>query len=394
VVSDLESAKYVVSSVKRGERRRRPNPPFTTSTLQQDAAQRLGMPAARTMRVAQELYEGIDTGDGEGPVGLITYMRTDSVSIAQEAQAEARALIAEKYGPDYLPTEPNVYRSRAKNAQEAHEAIRPTSSLRLPAAVRGQLSRDQDRLYELIWQRFIASQMAAAIYDTMTIDVEAGQTILPSPRPLFRARGSKVRFPGFLVVYSGGSAGPENGAQGMEASDGAGRRATESSQGAGDAEPSREELAEQEILPDVGPGEELDLLRLLPEQHFTQPPPRYSEATLIKALEENGIGRPSTYAVIISTILERDYVAREDRKLVPTELGTTVNDLLLSTDPILMWDLPLAWRNTWTALRGRANDSRAAEFTTSFSHRWARRAHDEGDSRSREAGEICPTCGG
>jgi DNA topoisomerase I len=329
VVADLESASYVVSSVKRGERRRRPNPPFTTSTLQQDAAQRLGMAAARTMRVAQQLYEGIDTGNGEGPVGLITYMRTDSVNVAQEAQAEARALITDKYGPDYLPSEPNVYRSRAKNAQEAHEAIRPTSSRRLPAAVRERLSRDQYRLYELIWQRFIASQMAAAIYDTMTVDVEAGPPGLPSRPYLFRARGSKVRFPGFLIVYSGGSTGPENGAQGAEAANAAAPGAGASAPRAGKAAPDREELAEQEILPDVASGEELDLLRLLPEQHFTQPPPRYSEATLIKMLEENGIGRPSTYAVIISTILDRGYVAREDRKLVPTELGTTVNDLLV-----------------------------------------------------------------
>jgi DNA topoisomerase I len=329
LVADLEGAVYVVSSVKRGERRRRPNPPFTTSTLQQDAAVRLGMPAARTMRVAQELYEGIDIGDGEGPIGLITYMRTDSVNVAQEAQAEARALIAEQYGPDYLPSEPNTYKSRTKNAQEAHEAIRPTSSRRLPVGLRERLSRDQHRLYELIWQRFIASQMAAAIYDTMTVDVEAGPAGLPSRPYLFRARGSRVRFPGFLVVYTGGSPGPENGLQGAEAPEDAARPSGAPQQRIADASPAREELAEQEILPDVAPGEGLDLLRLLPEQHFTQPPPRYSEATLIKALEENGIGRPSTYAAIISTVLDRGYVGREDRKLIPSELGTTVNDLLV-----------------------------------------------------------------
>jgi DNA topoisomerase-1 len=171
--------------------------------------------------------------------------------------------------------------------------------------------------------------MAAAVYDTMTIEVEAGPPGQPERPYLFRARGSKVRFPGFLVVYTGGSSGPENGAQGAEAADGAARSAGAAPQRASDAAPGREDLAEQEILPDVAAGEELDLLRLLPEQHFTQPPPRYSEATLIKALEENGIGRPSTYAVIISTILDRGYVAREDRKLLPTELGTTVNDLLV-----------------------------------------------------------------
>jgi DNA topoisomerase-1 len=329
VVTDLEGAIYVVSGVKRGERRRRPNPPFTTSTLQQDAAVRLGMAAGRTMRVAQQLYEGIDVGEGQGHVGLITYMRTDSVNVAQEAQIEARALISAQYGPEYLPPEPNVFKSRAKNAQEAHEAIRPTSSRRLPAALRDKLTREQYRVYELIWQRFIASQMAAAIYDTMTVDVEAGAPGA-TPRPyLFRARGSRVRFPGFLIVYSGGSPGPENGAAGNGAAEEAGREAPAAAKPAGDEAPRREDLDEQEILPDVVSGEELDLLQLLPEQHFTQPPPRYTEATLIRALEENGIGRPSTYAVIISTILDRDYVGREERKLFPTELGTTVNDLLV-----------------------------------------------------------------
>jgi DNA topoisomerase-1 len=399
ILSDLEGATYVVSNVKRGERRRRPNPPFTTSTLQQDAVQRLGMPAARTMRVAQELYEGIDTGDGEGPVGLITYMRTDSVSVAQEAQVEARALIAEQYGPDYLPAEPNIYRSRAKNAQEAHEAIRPTSSRRLPAAIRERLGRDQYRLYELIWQRFIASQMAAALYDTMAVEVEAGCPGL-NPRPyLFRARGSKVRFPGFLVVYSGGSTGPENGAQGTEANDGAGPRAGESLQKVGDAVPGRDELAEQEILPDVALGEELDLLRLLPEQHFTQPPPRYSEATLIKALEENGIGRPSTYAVIISTILERDYVAREDRKLVPTDLGTTVNDLLVKYfDSVFNVGFTAGMEEHLDSIaRGQEQMVPVLRnfydfFRPQVEH--AERTMEKVVVAPEKTGELCPTCGG
>jgi DNA topoisomerase-1 len=207
IVADLEGAAYSVASVKRGERRRRPNPPFTTSTLQQDAAQRLGMTAARTMRVAQDLYEGIDVGDG-GTVGLITYMRTDSVNVAQEAQAEARALIAEQFGPEYVPPEPNVYKARAKNAQEAHEAIRPTSVRRAPDMLRGKLTAEQARLYELIWQRFVASQMAAALYDTVTVDVEAGRPTAAERPYLFRASGSTVRFPGFLAVYSGGAPGP------------------------------------------------------------------------------------------------------------------------------------------------------------------------------------------
>ncbi len=210
IVADLEGAAYSVASVKRGERRRRPNPPFTTSTLQQDAAQRLGMTAARTMRVAQDLYEGIDVGEG-GTVGLITYMRTDSVNVAQEAQAEARSLIAEQFGPEYVPPEPNVYKARAKNAQEAHEAIRPTSARRAPDMLRGKLTPEQARLYELIWQRFVASQMAAALYDTVTVDVEAGRPTAAERPYLFRASGSTVRFLGFLAVYSGGAPGPAEG---------------------------------------------------------------------------------------------------------------------------------------------------------------------------------------
>ena len=333
VVRELEGATYTVANVKRGERRRRPNPPFTTSTLQQDAAQKLGMTAARTMRVAQDLYEGIDIGEG-GAVGLITYMRTDSVNISQEAQVEARGLAAELFGPEYVPPEPNVYKVRAKNAQEAHEAIRPTSARRLPALVRDRLSPEQFRLYELVWQRFMASQMAAALYDTLTVDVEAGPGRQPAGTPapyLFRTSGSTLRFPGFLAVYSGGAPGPAENGGAPEADNGKGRERengkngdTESAEGgAGTAAPA------STIPIALVAGEPLDLLRLIPEQHFTQPPPRYTEASLVKTLEENGIGRPSTYAAIISTILERGYVERSDKKLIPTELGFTVNDLLV-----------------------------------------------------------------
>ncbi len=327
VVADLAGAAYTVASVKRGERRRRPNPPFTTSTLQQDAGQKLGMTAARTMRVAQDLYEGIDVGEG-GAVGLITYMRTDSVNVAQEAQAEARALVAEQFGPEYIPPEPNVYKSRSKNAQEAHEAIRPTSVRRTPAALHGKLAPDQFRLYELIWQRFMASQMAAALYDTLTVDVEAGQPSETERPYLFRASGSSVRFPGFLAVYSGGASGPaENGSNGdrESARDEERQNPGERENGGGEVQPP----AISATLPLLIPAEPLDLLRLIPEQHFTQPPPRYTEASLVKTLEENGIGRPSTYAAIISTILERGYVERSEKKLVPTDLGFTVNDLLV-----------------------------------------------------------------
>ncbi len=330
IVAQLEGAAYAVSNVKRGERRRRPNPPFTTSTLQQDAAQRLGMTAQRAMRLAQELYEGIDIGEGGGPVGLITYMRTDSVVVAQEAQAEARGLIAERFGPEYLPPEPNVYRSRAKNAQEAHEAIRPTSCRRTPEMLRDKLSRDQLRLYELIWQRFVASQMAAALYDTLTIDVLAGPPATVERPYLFRANGSKVRFPGFLVVYSGGASGPP---EPPASADGEGKApggpVVAGANGAETHAGTSSEVIEREMLLDVTPGESLDLLRLVPEQHFTQPPPRYTEASLVKTLEENGIGRPSTYAAIIGTIVDRGYVERVEKKLAPTELGFTVNDLLV-----------------------------------------------------------------
>ena len=342
VLRELDGAAYEVANVRRGERRRRPNPPFTTSTLQQDASNRLGMAASRTMRVAQDLYEGIDIGEGGGPVGLITYMRTDSVNVATEAQEEARRLILEQFGPEFVPAEPNVFKSRAKNAQEAHEAVRPTSVMRSPAALRDKLSAEQFRLYELIWRRFVASQMAAAIYDTLTVEVAAGQPLGAEKPYLFRASGSTVRFSGFLAVYSGGAAGPqENGGADKDADADAsngrnGRNGQDRSRtnGEGDAGDGRidanvDATQQQTNIPNVTVGELLDLLRLIPEQHFTQPPPRYTEASLVKALEEYGIGRPSTYAAIISTILERKYVERSEKKLVPTELGFTVNDLLV-----------------------------------------------------------------
>ncbi len=331
VVRELEGAEYLVAGIRRGERRRRPNPPFTTSTLQQDASNRLGMAASRTMRVAQDLYEGIDIGDHGGPVGLITYMRTDSVNISQEAQTETSAMIAERYGPEYVPPEPNLFKSHAKNAQEAHEAIRPTSVWRSPSDLRDKLSGEQYRLYELIWRRFVASQMAAAVYDTLTVDVKAGQPGAGEWPYLFRASGSTVRFPGFLAVYSGGASGPQENGQADRDNGRPGRNGFDRAQTTGDSESPDTDPAQQQLnIPaSLSEDEVLDLLRLLPEQHFTQPPSRYTEASLVKALEEYGIGRPSTYAAIISTILEREYVERSEKKLVPTELGFTVNDLLV-----------------------------------------------------------------
>jgi DNA topoisomerase-1 len=298
IVDDLEGAIYVVEKVTRRERRRGPAAPFMTSTLQQEASRKLRFTARRTMALAQALYEGKDIGGGER-VGLITYMRTDSVNIAESAQAEARQFILELYGQDYLPIQPPRYKSRAKSAQEAHEAIRPTSARRDPASLKEYLTRDELRLYRLIWQRFVASQMAPAILDQTSVDILAGREGKDKPY-LFRATGSVIKLPGFLKVY----------------------------------EESREEdRAEDEgsgvVLPPLEKGELLDLLRLLPKQHFTQPPPRYTDASLIRALEAYGIGRPSTYAPILTTIQQRGYIERLEQKLFPTELGFLVNDLLV-----------------------------------------------------------------
>jgi DNA topoisomerase-1 len=401
ILADLERASYTVASVKRGERRRRPNPPFTTSTLQQDAGQKLGMTAQRTMRTAQDLYEGIDVGEG-GVVGLITYMRTDSVNVAQEAQTEARALIAETYGPEYVPPEPNVYKTRSKNAQEAHEAIRPTSSRRTPQMLRDKLSRDQLRVYELIWQRFVASQMAAAIYDTLTVDVEAGQPAATERPYLLRASGSKVRFPGFLVVYSDGASGPAE--DGRPAAEDRRRAASEedaakAGNGAQTHAGTSSEVAEREILLDLARGEPLDLLRLIPEQHFTQPPPRYTEATLVKALEENGIGRPSTYAAIISTIIDRGYVERQERKLTPTDLGFTVNDLLVQYfDSVFNVGFTASMEEHLDSIsRGEEQIAPVLrDFYDSFGPllQHAERTMQKVSVEPEKIGEACPECGG
>jgi DNA topoisomerase I len=323
VVEELERCLYLVSDVRRGERRRKPAAPFTTSTLQQEASRRLGFTAKRTMRIAQQLYEGIALGS-QGSIGLITYMRTDSTNVAEAAQQEARKFIAARYGPEALPDVPPIYRTRAKGAQEAHEAIRPTSTFREPSTVARFLSPEQQRLYNLIWQRFVASQMALAVYDTMSVDVLADpewrktlaltkdnavpanllEGLLVSGKYMFRASGSRVKVLGFLAVYE-------------ESRD-------------DDATPDEES---DHLLPDLQVGEVVDLVRLMPEQHFTQPPPRYTEATLVRALEEYGIGRPSTYAPTISTIQDRGYVGTTERRLYPSELGFIVNDLLVEHFP-------------------------------------------------------------
>ncbi|MDX1663674.1 MAG: type I DNA topoisomerase [Candidatus Promineifilaceae bacterium] len=303
----LEPAQWTVGEVRLGQRRRKPAAPFTTSTMQQEASRQIRFGTNKTMRIAQQLYEGVDLGD-EGTEGLITYMRTDSVAVSKDAQAETRDFIAEEWGTEYRPSSPRQHTTKSKLAQEAHEAIRPTSVRRVPESIKQHLSRDQYRLYDLIWKRFVASQMSNAVYDTVSVDIYAGEakTAIAERPYLFRATGSTLRFPGFLVLYE--ETEPED----------------------------RPEDAEVEVPTDLEEGERLDLLQLVPNQHFTQPPPRFSEATLVKELEQNGIGRPSTYASIISTIVSRGYVKMEDRRLVPTETGEVVNDLLVAYFPNVM----------------------------------------------------------
>ncbi|MGD1068651.1 MAG: type I DNA topoisomerase [Bryobacteraceae bacterium] len=298
LVADLEGAKFIVRSVGTKEKKRNPVAPFITSTLQQDSSRKLRFSVKRTMMLAQQLYEGIELGS-EGSVGLITYMRTDSTRIGEEAIAEVRGFIEAKFGPQYLPGSANVYKSK-KDAQDAHEAIRPTSALRTPDDVAPFLAEDQLKLYKLIWMRFTASQMNPAVLDQTTIDT--GATGVSGLDYTFRATGSVMKFDGFLAVY-------EEGKDQKDEED--------------------EELKHK--LPAVAQGEELKLRALKPEQHFTEPPPRYTEATLVKKLEADGVGRPSTYASILSTIQEREYVTKEGGKFKPTELGMVVTDLLLES---------------------------------------------------------------
>ena len=299
ILIDMETAAYTVTRVKRGERRRKPAAPFTTSTMQQEASRKLGYTAKRTMALAQGLYEGQDVGNG-GATGLITYMRTDSTNVSSLAQTEARQYIQGKYGADFLPSEPPMYKTRSANAQEAHEAIRPTSVMREPESVKEYLEPAMYKLYRLIWQRFVASQMEAAVYDTLQVEV-IGKT--NEHEYLLRASGSAVKFAGFLVVYE------ESKSEETKTGD--------------------EDEENVKIPAGIAEGQKQELIRLIPEQHFTQPPPRYSEASLVQALEEDGIGRPSTYAPTISTIQQRGYVLREEKKLMPTEIGMQVNDLMV-----------------------------------------------------------------
>lgn len=291
ILQDLANAQYQIRQIKKRETHRKPAAPFTTSTLQQEAYRKLNFTARRTMRVAQQLYEGLTLGK-EGTVGLISYIRTDSTRISPEIQQQARSYILQKFGADFVPTEPRQY-SSGKKAQDAHEAIRPTDILRTPETIKDLVTADQFKLYRLIWERFVASQMSSALLELTRVEIEAtgSQSIYG-----FRANGSIVRFPGFMQVY-------------VEDQDGSGKEG-------------------ETILPELVEGENLKAYKLEDKQHFTQPPPRYGEASLVKTLEEKGIGRPSTYAPTIETIVSRGYVTRQDKQFIPTELGMLVVEML------------------------------------------------------------------
>ena len=365
VVADLEGAAYVVTGVARRERRRKPWPPFITSTLQQQGARKLGFSARKTMAIAQQLYEGVDLEE-EGSVGLITYMRTDSTRVAELAQAEARRFITATFGKDFVgeagpppaarPSEAGDGAKR-RRVQDAHEAIRPTDVSLRPDDVKAYLDPDQLALYTLIWRRFVASQMAPAVYDVTTVDIAAGRYGL-------RATGSIVKFPGFLEVYE------EEREEDRQEEDEEGRR-----------------------IPELTADEVLRLLELLPQQHFTKPPPRYSEASLVKELEQNGIGRPSTYAQIIDVLRQRDYVRMQRRRFVPTRLGFVVCDYLVENFTELMEVEFTAQMEEGldTVERGDLN---WADLVRKYYNRLAAHVTAAREARDKKLGEQCPECGG
>jgi DNA topoisomerase-1 len=358
ILAAMGNEALIVKEVKEKERQRNPSPPFITSSMQQEAARKLNFRASKTMSVAQQLYEGIDLGK-EGTVGLITYMRTDSTRISPIAQEEAKDFIMTKYGPTFYPETPRQYLKKNANAQDAHEGIRPTSVLREPDQMKAFLSKDQYRLYKLVWDRFVASQMASAILDTMTIDLNAGETV-------FRANGSKMKFAGFMKVY-------------VESNDD------------GTTE-------EDKLLPPLSKGDSLPKQSVEPKQHFTQPPPRYTEARLVRALEEMGIGRPSTYAPTLETIQKRGYVAIEEKKFVPTELGELVIQLMQEFFPEILdieftahmeeeLDFVEEGKEDWV----RVLDT----FYTSFEKRleFAEEEMKEIEIQDEVSDEICEKCG-
>ena len=367
ITDDLEGASFSVESVKRREGRNPPSPPFITSTLQQEAWRKLRFTAARTMAVAQQLYEGLSAGD-EGAVGLITYMRTDSTNVAVSAVQEVREYIGRAFGESYVPKSPRVYTKKARGAQEAHEAIRPTSMAREPDSLKGDLNRDQMRLYGLIWRRMLASQMADALLDRTTVDIDAASA-QSAAHYSFRAQGQVLKFPGFRAVY-------------ME-----------------DRDDSKDDSDEPSQLPELVVDEPLDCSKVAPEQHFTEPPPRYSEATLVKALEEKGIGRPSTYAPTIATVLNRDYASKDGGRFVPSKLGTAVSDLLIAHFPNIMdvgftarveeeLDEIAAGERQWVPVLEEFYDpfSRSVEVAIRDAERVPRQLIDE------ETDEVCEKC--
>jgi len=360
ILGEIAGNDFQVSDVRTKEKKRLPAPPFITSSLQQEAHRRLSFSPKRTMMLAQQLYEGLDLGK-EGTVGLITYMRTDSVKIAETAQAEAKEWILSHYGNDYAPPEPREFKNKGR-AQEAHEAIRPTATLRTPDSMKGILSRDQLRLYRLIWERFIASQMSVAVMDTLTVDVLVGEY-------LFRANASTVRFPGFLAVYE---------------------------EGKDEGETIDEE--QNSLTLSVSAGEKLKLLKIQDKQHFTEPPPRFTEASLVRKMEEEGIGRPSTYAPTIETIQTRGYVVKEEKQLLPTELGDIVITLLKEYFPDILnleftanleekLDLIEEGNSTWKSV--------VEDYYTPFSVALAHAEEQIGKVKIEDqvSEEICDLCG-
>ena len=361
ILDKIQGQRFQVVEKKIQEVHRRPAPPFITSTLQQDASRKLGFTSERTMRIAQTLYEGLELGGQEG-IGLITYMRTDSFSVAQAAQKEARASVERLYGSEYLPPSPPVYSARVRGAQEAHEAIRPTQPSRRPEEIKRYLSVEQWKLYQLIWQRFLASQMAEAVYDTVALDIQASEAI-------FHVTGRTLKFPGFLRVYHEEEEDVFEG--------------------------------EEKALPPLEAGEELRLVQLSPQEHRTSPPPRYNEASLIRALERHGIGRPSTYAPIIKTILDRVYARMDlkDRRLFPTELGTLVTEKLKTHFPEIV-DLSYTARveeRLDEIAEGKESWQKVVEdFYLPFKKDLVRAKDLMKESKylPKESSEKCPRCGG
>ncbi len=366
VLRALDGAAYKVVEIRKKQTRRNPSAPFTTSTLQQEASRKLGWAAKQTMAVAQQLYEGVQLGS-EGQIGLITYMRTDSVAVSAEAQREAREFVAGVWGDRYLPATPPMYKAKTKNAQEAHEAIRPTGVKHTPKGIRRFLTKEQDRLYTLIWRRFVASQMAPALVDQTAADIATGRNGKRLPY-LFRATASLLTFPGFIEVYR----------EGLD-------------------DDQKDELDDKQ-LPPLSDQELLDLLQLLPEQHWTEPPHRCTEATLVKALEEKGIGRPSTYAAIMTTISERGYVERDGKHLRPSDLGCTVTDLLVAHFPDVV-------DTNFTAqmeaqLDDVASGARRWEPVVANFYRPLERRVQEAKTKiqgvrpeAKSTGDMCPDCG-